>query len=192
MNDDAEHAATAAALITGIADRLRRERERAQLSASELARRAGLAKSTLTQLEAGQGNPGVETLWALAVALGVPFAQLIAEPAPVTQIVRAGEGPTTRAEQTDFAATLLASCPPGPRHSLYRLTLGAGASRHSAPHIPGTVEHLTVTAGRMNAGPADAPVDLATGDYMRFPGDIAHVYTAVTEPAHAVLVMAYP
>ena len=63
-----------------IAAALRRERDRAGLSLSELAKRAGIAKSTLSQLESGAGNPSVETLWALSVALDVPFARLI-EPA---------------------------------------------------------------------------------------------------------------
>ena len=44
------------------------ERERAGMSLAELAR-AGLAKSTLSQLESGTGNPSLETLWALAMAL---------------------------------------------------------------------------------------------------------------------------
>src|SRR5690606_27397827 len=55
------HAAIAAAV--------RRERERAGLSLTELARRAGVAKSTLSRLESGTANPSVETLWALGVAL---------------------------------------------------------------------------------------------------------------------------
>ena len=54
-----------------IAVSLRRERERAGLTLTELAKRAGIAKSTLSQLESGTGNPSVETLWALGVALGV-------------------------------------------------------------------------------------------------------------------------
>lgn len=34
-----------------------RERQRTGLSLAEIARRAGIAKSTLSQLEAGNGNP---------------------------------------------------------------------------------------------------------------------------------------
>ena len=47
-----------------IAASLRRERERHGISLAELARRANLAKSTLSQLEAGVGNPSIETVWA--------------------------------------------------------------------------------------------------------------------------------
>uniref|UniRef100_UPI0013B3B296 helix-turn-helix domain-containing protein n=1 Tax=Nonomuraea lactucae TaxID=2249762 RepID=UPI0013B3B296 len=80
-------------LVGLIAAAIRRERDRAGLSLSELAKRAGLAKSTLSQLEAGAGNPGVETLWAIAAALGVPFSRLVDPPRPAARVIRAGEGP---------------------------------------------------------------------------------------------------
>src|SRR5260370_30734493 len=82
-----------------IAAALRRERDREKLSLSEVAKRAGVAKSTLHQLESGTGNPSVETLWALAVALNVPFARLVEPPTTAPRVIRAGEGPAIRSEQ---------------------------------------------------------------------------------------------
>ncbi len=63
-----------------ISQSIARERKKAGLSLAEIARRAGIAKSTLSQLEAGQGNPSIETLWAICVALNIPFSQLISSP----------------------------------------------------------------------------------------------------------------
>ncbi|MGS9140063.1 helix-turn-helix domain-containing protein, partial [Salmonella enterica subsp. enterica serovar Infantis] len=60
-----------------IARSLVRERQRTGLSRAEIARRAGIAKSTLSQLEAGNGNPRLETLCSLCVALDIPFARLL-------------------------------------------------------------------------------------------------------------------
>ena len=54
--------------ISVIAKSLVRERARTGLSLAEVARRAGIAKSTLSQLESGNGNPSLETLWSLCVA----------------------------------------------------------------------------------------------------------------------------
>ena len=56
-------------IVSVVSLSLRRERARAALSLTELARRAGIAKSTLSQLENGSGNPSLETLWALGTAL---------------------------------------------------------------------------------------------------------------------------
>src|ERR1700684_3982944 len=72
----AQAAAPAGAPLELIAASLRRERRRTGLSLTEVARRAGIAKSTLSQLESGAGNPSLETLWALCVALDAPFSRL--------------------------------------------------------------------------------------------------------------------
>ncbi|HEX6345950.1 helix-turn-helix domain-containing protein [Umezawaea sp.] len=158
---------------------LRRERERVGLSLSELAKRAGIAKSTLSMLEAGSGNPSVETLWALGVALGVPLSRLVDPPTTRVRVIRAGEGPAIYSERAHYTATLLASCPPGARRDVYHLALEPGAARESDPHMAGTVEHLVVSSGRMVAGPADEPVEIGVGDYLAYPGDQPHTCRAL-------------
>lgn len=57
--------------ISVIAKSLVRERARTGFSLAEITRRSGIAKSTLSQLEAGNGNHNLETLWALCVALNI-------------------------------------------------------------------------------------------------------------------------
>src|SRR5271169_4484080 len=103
----------AGAPLSLIAASLRRERRRTGLSLTEVARRAGIAKSTLSQLESGTGNPSLETLWAICVALDAPFSRLLDPPRPQVQMIRADEGPTVAAAHADYQATLLAACPPG-------------------------------------------------------------------------------
>lgn len=172
-----------------IAASLRRERARAGLSLSELAKRAGIAKSTLSQLESATGNPSVETLWALATALGVPFSALVDPPRPAVQLIRAGEGPAVPAELAEYSATLLSSGHPGARTDIYLLRVEPGAARESQPHLPGTVEHLIVAAGRVLAGPQDEPVELAPGDYLSYPGDVPHICKALAAGSTCVMVM---
>lgn len=82
--------------ISVIARSLVRERQRTGLSLAEIARRAGIAKSTLSQLEAGNGNPSLETLWSLCVALDIPFARLLEPQVQKTQVIRRGEGTKSR------------------------------------------------------------------------------------------------
>lgn len=177
--------------LAAIAAALRRERSRHHVSLTELARRAGIAKSTLSQLEAGTGNPSVETLWALAVALDVPFSRLVDPPIAPVHVLRAGEGIAIASEHAPFTGTLLAACPPGARRDLHVITAEPGAAREADGHIPGTVEHMLVTAGRWQAGPDGDEVELGVGDYARFPGDRAHRYVALSPGSAAVLVMEY-
>ncbi|MGC4896868.1 helix-turn-helix domain-containing protein [Micromonospora sp. DT31] len=178
--------------LATIAAALRRERDRAGLSLTELARRAGIAKSTLSQLESGAGNPSVETLWALGVALDVPFSRLVEPPTVAVRVVRAGQGPRFRSEHADFSATLLAAGAPHARRDVYLMELEPGAVRLAEAHTPRSVEHVVVAAGGMRVGPETDLVELGPGDYATFPGDTPHRYEALSPGTFAVLVMEHP
>ncbi|WP_221585905.1 helix-turn-helix domain-containing protein [Microbacterium sp. G2-8] len=167
---------------------LRRERESAGLSVSELARRANVSKATVSQLENGAGNPSVETLWALGVALGVPFAVLVDEPASAPTLIRAAERGSVPSAAAEYAATLLSASPPGARRDIYVLQADPGEPRLSDPHHPGTREHVILMTGRAAIGPADAPVELFPGDYLSYPGDAPHIFDAQEPGTAAVLI----
>ncbi|MEN5014940.1 XRE family transcriptional regulator [Erwinia sp. Eh17-17] len=174
--------------IAVIAESLTRERTLAGLSLAEVARRAGIAKSTLSQLEAGNGNPSLETLWALCVALNIPFARLL-EPEPQkTQVIRRGEGAKVVAGEANYEAILLASCPPGARRDIYLLMTQPGADRLSLPHHAGSVEHIIVTQGRALVGLKEAPEELLPGDYICYPADREHIFRALEADTLALLV----
>ncbi|KAB1933782.1 helix-turn-helix domain-containing protein [Micromonospora sp. ALFpr18c] len=181
-----------AAPLTTIASALRRERERVGISLTELARRAGVAKSTLSHLESGTGNPGVETLWALSEALGVPLSRLVEPAADGVRVIRAGDGPQVRSEQADFTGTLLSAGAAHLRRDIYLIRLEPGAVRTADAHTPRSVEHVVVAAGRLRLGPASGLVDLDPGDYATFPGDAPHRYEALRPGTFAVLVMEHP
>lgn len=183
---------SAASPVATIAAALRRERERVGISLAELARRAGIAKSTLSQLESGSGNPSVETLWALGVALGVPFSRLVEQPAPAVRVIRAGAGPRLTSEHADFTGTLLAAGSPHARRDLYLVEIEPGASREAQAHTAGSIEHVVVAAGRLRTGPATAEVELGPGDYATFAGDVPHRYEALQPGTFAVLVLEHP
>lgn len=175
--------------ISIIANALVRERQRAGLSLAEVARRAGIAKSTLSQLEAGNGNPGIETLWSLCVTLNIPFSRLMEPEARRMQVIRRGEGPTVTADLADYQAVLLATCPPGARRDIYLLQVQPGSDRCSQPHSPNTIEHIIVAKGRVLVGPVDSPVELEVGDYITYPGDEPHIFRALEADTLALLVM---
>ena len=176
-------------VVAGNLKRLRTERG---VSLSELARMSGVAKGTLSGLEAGRGNPTVGTLWSVADALGVPFGELVWEPErrPV-EVLRAGEG--ARAGEAGEEVRLLGALPEVARLELYEMRLAPGVRREAAAHAQGVTEYVFVTGGVMLAGPNDEPTELVAGDSLRFLGDRPHLYAAAGgEEALALVVLGYP
>lgn len=172
-----------------IATAIQRERTRVGKSLSALAAEAGISKSTLSQLETGNGNPSVETLWALATALGIPLGQLFETATPATSLIRADEGEPLASEQSDFTAVLLSRCPSQMRRDFYRVLMQPGESRRAQPHPSGTVEHLLVCSGELWVGPVGQEEILSAGDYYSYPGDRTHVYEALQPDTLFILLM---
>lgn len=175
-------------LGTRIARTLKREREAHGMSVSELARRAGVSKATVSQLESGAGNPSVETLWALGVALDVPFAVLVDEQSNAPTLIRADDLAGVPSAAAAYSASLLSASPPGARRDLYLIRAEPGEPRRSDPHHPGTTEHVILISGQANIGPVGEPVLLNPGDYLTYAGDDPHVFEATQPGTSAVLI----
>jgi mannose-6-phosphate isomerase-like protein (cupin superfamily) len=105
------------------------------------------------------------------------------------RVIRSGEGLVTYSERASYAATLLASCPPGARRDIYRIEVQPGEPRLSEPHNPGATEHVVLSTGRALIGPAEHPADLGPGDYIAYPGDAPHIFKALEPDTTAVLIM---
>ncbi|TFB98670.1 XRE family transcriptional regulator [Cryobacterium adonitolivorans] len=66
--------------LSQIAPRLRRAREKKNVTLAELATATGISKSTLSRLESGQRKPNLELLLPIVAALAVPFEEIVSPP----------------------------------------------------------------------------------------------------------------
>lgn len=178
-------------LVSVVAQNIRRLRERGGMTLGQLATAAGVGKSTLSQLESGQCNPSIETLWGVGRALGVPFGQLLEPGRPEVHVVRAGEGHVVKAEGARYQARLVLARTRRGASELYMLESEPGPPRVAEPHIAGVVEHMLMIAGEMRVGPLEAPVTLGPGDLVSFDGDEPHVYETTAPGTRALLWMDY-
>ena len=169
-----------------LGSRLRSLRAARGCSLSELARRSGIGKGTISELENDRRGARLHTLFALTTALGAPLGALLSG-------VAAGPPATDGEVRGDaVAAVLLGRWDAGPGLvEVYRATVTA-AEQHSAPHGPGVEETVTVVAGRVRVGPTGAQRALGAGESLRYRGDQPHHFTCLGPPAEVILLMHYP
>ncbi|MGC7094961.1 helix-turn-helix domain-containing protein [Amycolatopsis lurida] len=183
---------TSAAAARHLAETVRGHRKAHNLSLGELSRLTGLSKTSLARIEAGEGNPSLETLWQLGHALGLSVGQLIERSgATPARLQRAGEG--TIVESTGgMRGRLLQTDHSHHRTEVFELALPPGARFESDPHEPGTRELVHCVGGTVSCGPAGHLLDLTPGDTAHFDGAASHVYAAGPDGGRALLVMSYP
>jgi transcriptional regulator with XRE-family HTH domain len=178
-----------------IAANLRRLRTSRRMSLATLATRADVAKATLTNLEQGRGNPTIETLWSLALALGVAFSDLLEDRRETaTVVVRAQQGARVlgSAPGGQLDLRLVDRIERGGLVEVFDMFLPAGTEHLGRPHGTGVVERVFVHAGTITAGPAGDPIALGAGDYARYSGDGPHIYRSAGEDVHGMLLVGYP
>lgn len=159
------------------------------LSLSALAKRAEISKATLSGIEAGTGNPTLDTIESLAVALAIPVADLLAHDERSTTVSRAPRDGERLAVPPDIAQELMLRLPSVRSWEFWRLRMPAGSHFAGVHHVPGTAELILIVAGSMSAGPQDEAVELGPGDLVEFAGDCAHAYTAGPDGCHALVAL---
>lgn len=190
MAISSSHGIGATEAMAVIGANIRNCRRARGMSLVDLAKQAGVARNTLSQLESGSGNPRMDTLYALANVLNLALSDILA-PAPSTQLVRSGEGYVVSTSGLQARLLQKFSLSSG-LLELSDLTIAAGVDITNAPHQPGIVEHVLVLEGILETGTPGEEVVLHPGDYYRFPGDRPHRYHAQAGPVRGTLLMEYP
>ncbi len=176
--------------VGGVVGRnVRRLRAERGLSLGALAVKAGLAKQTMANLESGRGNPTVDTLTAVARALGVGATWLLSEWGSPVVVHRSRDahwaaGPSGRRRKLDEIF--------GTGEVVSAVVEVAAPATPSPALSPGTLLHAFVLSGRVLAGPVDDQHRLSAGDFIRFPADVAHLLGASTGAAAIHLVTTVP
>lgn len=138
-------------------------RQEQGLSLSQLAQDAGIAKSNLSRLEQGHGNPTLDTIWRLATRLNIPFGTIIG---PISVPI-ADKGIQVR---------LLDQGKDDPQVDAYWMSCAPGTVRKAEAHSPGTTETITVISGRIEVGAIGNTKVLSAGETHRFRCDEPHIY----------------
>jgi len=144
------------------------------LTQAALARSAGLPRSTIANLESGDGNPSLAVLVKVAAKLGVPIDELLASPRAKVRKWPAAELPS-RAQGKGVTVRPLVP-EPVPEEMLVMMQFAPGAVMAGTPHLPGTREYFSCLEGAVTIFVAGERFDLAQGDVLAFPGNVPHSY----------------
>lgn len=164
------------------------------LTLDDLAKASGVSRSMLSQIERGQANPSLATVWALCNALKVDISELIVghvtERKPHIEVATAYFTPEIKTEDGSCTLRILSPANHAEQYEWYELLFQPGGALDSKAHPRGTREHLTVLEGALQVRVGDERVDVQTGGTARYPADVAHTIQATgAGPARALLVM---
>jgi transcriptional regulator with XRE-family HTH domain len=149
-------------VLAAVGPRLRRFRERRELTLQDVATRTGISKSTLSRLESGQRRPSLELLLPLAEAYHLPLDELVGAPSVGDPRIRTR--PRTRNGRLVFPLT---QNPSG--MAVWKVVIPPERERRLRTH--GGYEWLYVLAGELR-------LILGEHDLSMHPGEVAEFDTS--------------
>lgn len=163
-------------LSRNLAHNLQELRQRRNLTQEGLAKMVGVPRSTIANLESGEGNPSLTNLARLSAALHIPIEKLLTPQDVVCRLVPADEVTVqTRGQGSVLIYKLLPDALPN--MDIDRLEIEPGAQMKGTPHPSGTKEYFHCIQGEMTVTVLGASYLVKKGDVLAFPGEVNHVYS---------------
>jgi transcriptional regulator with XRE-family HTH domain len=176
----------------GIGEVVRRLRKAQNMTLEQVAKRAGVSKSLLSQIERDQTNPTLATLWRLTKALGANLEDVLRREDQTRPIEHLATHATPVITSADGSVSLriLGPLDLAGQVEWYELTARPGATLKSSAHEPGTVEHLTVLDGELSVDSGGGTRSARAGETLRYRADLDHaIRNTGKSEARAMMIM---
>lgn len=168
-------------LTHSLGERVKELRAERKLSLRELARRAGVSATMISEIERGKKTPTITLLSAIATALVVPTSYLFEREEPIEgiSVLRRTEHIAVNIAP-GYVNVVLGHPIKGSNLHFVRLELGKNAGNAvTSPHPAGAIERAHVAQGSVELSVGDESVRLDAGDSCCFAGDRPHEYRNV-------------
>ena len=170
------------------------ERKNRKMSLDELARRSGVSKSMLSQIEQDKTNPTLMTAWKIAKALDLTIEKLMeTEGNSMIEVIRCDDAPVIFSD--DKLCEIRINSPMHMTDSLelYQMIFKEGGKLISQPHFTKAEEFLTVIEGKLKVASGDSASVLQKGDTARYKADVHHAIENMSKgTSEAFVVVWYP
>lgn len=176
-----------------LAKNLKAHRDQKKLSLDRVAEMTGVSKTMLGQIERGESNPTINTVWKIANGLKISFTTLINEPQPETVVVTKNEIQPLLEDNGKYRLYPFFPFEDGRRFEVYSVEIEKGGYLSAESHPEGTEEFITVFDGELTIRINNEEFTVKSGDSIRFKADRPHIYhNSGTTTTRLSMVVYYP
>jgi len=172
-----------------IAYNLKRIRTERNLSLGQLADSAGVSKVMLSQLEKGDANPTINTIWKITGALNLPYTSLL----ELTETPAVHVKKSEISELVEGGYHIFSYYPKDQNRSfeMYQIQMDAGCIHFSIGHPTNSSEYILVTEGQAVLEVNGKEYHLDTEDALYFDASVEHCYRNDTDHVTKMSLLIY-
>lgn len=173
-----------------IAHNLKKIREERNLSQSQLAKLAGVSKVIISQIEKGDSNPTINTIWKLTGALDLPYTSLLEM--EETKTVHIKKKDIKELVEDQYHIFSYYSKNAKRNFELYQIEMDEGCDHSSIGHSSNSYEYVMLMEGEIILSVDGKEHRLKKDDALFFDASVPHEYKNVGDgKAEAVLIIQY-
>lgn len=159
-----------------IAKNLNELRMERNLTLGQLSKISGISKAMLSDIEKGNGNPTINTIWKIANGLNVPYTRLMEQIEKEATVIRKSE-PTVQTGETDhYRVYCYFTNTPVRNFELFHVELDANSSNATIGHSEKAQEYIYIIQGELVLHTEMGDHTLNEGDALVFDSSIDHTY----------------
>ncbi|GGA27356.1 helix-turn-helix domain-containing protein [Psychrobacillus lasiicapitis] len=154
-------------------NRVRKERNISLDKTSEL---TGVSKTMLGQIERGESNPTVTTLWKIANGLRLSFSSLISEENATVSIIKKNELKPVKESNGQYQVYPLVPFNADKQFEVFAISLASACEHKSEAHNLGVKEYIFVNEGTLEIEIDGENYVVNREDAITFQADRTHFY----------------
>lgn len=159
-----------------IASNLKKLRGDRNLSLSKLSELSGVSKVMLGQIERGESNPTINTIWKIANGLKVPYTHIIDEHKPNVVLVKKEKALSQCSEDGNYRILNYFSTSTRRNFELFKVELDGKSSYCCDGHLEKTLEYVLVFEGELTIVTENKKYILKAEDSIEFDSSKPHTY----------------
>ncbi|WP_432409405.1 helix-turn-helix domain-containing protein [Wukongibacter sp. M2B1] len=159
-----------------IGENLKRLRNERNLSLSQLAELSNISKVMLSQIEKGETNPTINTIWKIAAGLNIPYTSLLERQQQDAYVIKKSDIVSQITDDGQYRLYCYYSNTPHHNFELFQMELDEGCRYTSVGHPEKSEEYLMVLEGQLTLEINNETFILNADDTITFTASAKHVY----------------
>lgn len=159
-----------------IGENLRNIRKNRGFSLDATSELTGVSKAMLGQIERGESNPTVTTLWKIASGLQVSFSSLIKDEPSDLLFVDYKSIPPIVESNGEYRVYPIFPFDPRKKFEIFIVEMDPGCQHLSEKHNDGVEEYITVLKGELEIQIGEQSRQVSPGNSIRFLANKNHTY----------------
>ncbi len=174
-----------------IAINLKELRMERNLTLGQLSKISGISKAVLSEIEKGNSNPTINTIWKISNGLNVPYTKLMEGVEKESTVVRKSEPTVQTGETEHYRVYCYFRNTPVRNFELFYVELDGNSSNATIGHSEMAQEYVYIIQGELVLRTELGEQTLRAGDALVFDSSISHTYINRQDTLLSFLVINY-